>query len=290
MIIICYRPGQLGNSLFLFSHFMAYALETKTKLMNVSFYESADYFTSTHNSTFLRFPPKKIFFKTRWLRRPVYRFFFQIGRAVHRLGLNNSFVNCVYLDWDKHFFLDEAKNRKELQAAIVFVQGWNFRCTPYVKKHQGMIRNFFQPLEKYRVNVERIIADAKKGCDLLVGVHIRHGDYAHFEGGKYFYSLEQYYAEMLKVAGLYTGSRIRFLICSNATPDLSAFKNLDCCFSSGHELEDMYALAGCDMLMGPPSTYSIWASFYGNVPLYMINDLHRDVEKKDFQLPEEWMK
>ena len=38
--------------------------------------------------------------------------------------------------------------------------------------------------------------------------------------------------------------------------------------SSGVAVEDLYALAGCDLLIGPPSTFTQWASFYGKVPLY----------------------
>jgi hypothetical protein len=39
----------------------------------------------------------------------------------------------------------------------------------------------------------------------------------------------------------------------------------------GHFIEDLYALASCDYIIGPPSTFSQWASFYGNVPRYMVN-------------------
>ena len=33
---------------------------------------------------------------------------------------------------------------------------------------------------------------------------------------------------------------------------------------------DLYALARCDYIMGPPSTYTQWASFYGNAPLFHL--------------------
>jgi hypothetical protein len=32
----------------------------------------------------------------------------------------------------------------------------------------------------------------------------------------------------------------------------------------------MYALASCDYIVGPPSTFSLWASFYGQVPLCFL--------------------
>jgi hypothetical protein len=35
---------------------------------------------------------------------------------------------------------------------------------------------------------------------------------------------------------------------------------------------DLYSLARCDYVFGPPSTYSQWASFYGNKPLLHVFD------------------
>jgi hypothetical protein len=40
--------------------------------------------------------------------------------------------------------------------------------------------------------------------------------------------------------------------------------------SRGSAVEDLYSLARCDYLLGPPSTFSLWASFYGNVPLHQM--------------------
>ena len=59
----------------------------------------------------------------------------------------------------------------------------------------------------------------------------------------------------------------RPLVCSNASPPASAFAGCDVSAGIGHLVEDLYALARCDYLVGPPSTYTAWASFYGQVPL-----------------------
>ena len=42
--------------------------------------------------------------------------------------------------------------------------------------------------------------------------------------------------------------------------------------AGGSELEDLYTLAACDLIVGPRSTYSGWASLYGDVPRYVIED------------------
>ena len=40
---------------------------------------------------------------------------------------------------------------------------------------------------------------------------------------------------------------------------------------SGNAVEDLYMLSVCDYLIGPPSTYSLVASMYKDVPLYRMD-------------------
>ena len=35
-------------------------------------------------------------------------------------------------------------------------------------------------------------------------------------------------------------------------------------------MDDLYSLAQVDLLVGPPSTFTGWASFYGSVPIYWL--------------------
>jgi hypothetical protein len=119
-----------------------------------------------------------------------------------------------------------------------------------------------------------------------VGVHIRHGDYANFRDGKYFYTLPQYVDQMRILARLLAPRRIGFLVCSNVSQDSTHFGDLKVTMGPGHLLEDMYALAECDYLMGPPSTYTIWASFYGKVPLHSIEAADAPLALADFQVCE----
>lgn len=51
----------------------------------------------------------------------------------------------------------------------------------------------------------------------------------------------------------------------------------------------MYLLARCDYIIDPPSTYTMWASFYGNVPLYMITDPTQSILLDSFQTCHTWI-
>jgi hypothetical protein len=149
-------------------------------------------------------------------------------------------------------------------------------------KHADAIREHFQPLPRHERNVKRVIAEARCGADVLVGVHIRQTDYAAFVKGRYFFSTGQYRAVMQRVEKSFAPKTVRFLVCSDAAQTVEAFAGLDVVLGTGHLVEDMYALARCDFLIGPPSTYTEWASFYGEVPLCHLVSPDMAVDRQGF--------
>jgi len=64
----------------------------------------------------------------------------------------------------------------------------------------------------------------------------------------------------------------------------SEFPGLSAGFSTGVPVEDMYALAECDYIIGPVSSFTQWASFYGNKPLFHLTDLDGHVERERFRV------
>jgi hypothetical protein len=47
---------------------------------------------------------------------------------------------------------------------------------------------------------------------------------------------------------------------------------------------DLHALARCDYIFGPQSTFTQWASFYGNKPLFLLKDTHDRLEPAKFRV------
>jgi hypothetical protein len=87
---------------------------------------------------------------------------------------------------------------------------------------------------------------------------------------------------MWQVNCLFGNRKVGFLVCSNEKHEPQKFSGLRVFLGTGQPIEDMYGLAGCDYIMGPPSTYSMWASFYGEVPLYQFEDANRKISIEDF--------
>ena len=291
MVIIGNKSGQLGNRLFVFAHFIANAIEFGYEVWNPSFYDYAGYFENTRHDFFCRFPARKTRIGNSSLRQTAfYNLIFYPAVLYHRSGLGNSLLRVVNI-WRSHD--RRAQNcdlaskefvRLRKDSRVLIAQGWLFRDFVNVTKHAATLRQFFTPIELHRHNVARLIDAARRDCDVLVGAHIRQGDYANLGGGKYFYDTPQYVELLSRATDLWRGKRVKFLICSNVPQDETLFRGLNSVRGNNHLVEDMYALARCDYLIGPPSTFTMWASFYGAVPLFMIEMLDGPINLGSFQV------
>ena len=138
-----------------------------------------------------------------------------------------------------------------------------------------------RPVAKWREPAEACVAAARESADRLVAVHMRLTDYAKFNGGAWFYPPADYRRWMEQTATLHSG-RTRFLLFSDAMPPAEAFEGLDWRRGPGHPVSDMTAMSLCDAILGPPSTFSQWASFMGRVPRLQIKSRDQIVREEDF--------
>ena len=272
MIAVCSSYGELGNRLLTFSNVVAFAIEHGVRVINPGFAEYADYFELTSGNLLCQYPKEHaIGWHSPWVR---HRFRSLAKRAFQA---NRAWPLFHYLDlgWKTRFEVGKASG-KELVAAlkrrcIFFVSGLYFLDRNSMVKHAAKLRDIFRPLAKHEARVRRLIGRARLGCDVLVGVHIRHGDYAQFRDGIYYYPVGEYTRLMGAIEALFPGRRVHFLICSNERLDPRGFARFKHSAGTGHLVEDMYSLAACDYIVGVPSTFSRWASFYGSAPLCVMN-------------------
>ena len=89
---------------------------------------------------------------------------------------------------------------------------------------------------------------------------------------------------MQRITSLFPQKKVAFLICSNTKVNAESFPGMSVIKGTNHELEDLYAFSKCDYLAGPPSTYTMWASFYGDVPLYQMHDPNSAFSIEDFKI------
>ena len=84
------------------------------------------------------------------------------------------------------------------------------------------------------------------------------------------------------MAEQFSGRKVSFLVCSDEARNPQEFSGLRVGLGTNSSMGDLYALAECDYILGPPSTFSKWASFYGNKPLFHLEDTNARLEPATF--------
>jgi len=292
MLINTTKYGQLGNRLQLFAHYIAFSIENDQKIVNLGFAEYANLFENTGKDIYCRYPPKSSFLKFHFLRKILYRVsrFLLISKILEKAGSKTFKIISAYpyskskmeyrLD-DPHF-LSSIKNNQ-----VIIANGYYFVDYFNLLRHADKIKEYFVPLAKHTSKINSLVNKARESCDILIGIHIRHGDYKRYLDGKYFYGIDDFINIMRNTEKLFPGKKAGFLVCSDGSHNGDRFSEFTVTFGTNHIIEDMYSLALCDYIAGTPSTYSIWASFYGNVPIYRIKDVHKEFTLEDFILYEE---
>jgi hypothetical protein len=273
--------------LLIYSHLIGRAIESNFKVANTAFDDYAGLFPSTANDLLCRFPPEKSRIRcTRLRRRFIYHLFHFTTRVLSKLRLKLPFLREITLmDWHTEFNLGDPQFLASLKPRqLVLLRGWLFRDPEALRKHAEAVREFFRPLDRQSRNVAAVIKRARRGADILVGVHIRQGILYFANARQYFYTTERYAEMMGEIAALFPGSRVAFLICSDWAQDPELFSRFRATFGTNDLIEDLYAFARCDYLVGPPSTFTAWASFYGNVPLNIISRADQRQTMEDFQV------
>jgi hypothetical protein len=278
MIVIARKWGLMCNQIFTMSHAIAAALECGTSVVNPAFKDYAAHFNCLKDDPLCRFPVRKpISVINTWAARLTRTPGAYLSDLIPRYHVSTRIARTIPIGWHEECRLDSELTRRYIQTtSLLFLEGWQF------DKHAATIREFFAPRPELESRAVAAANKARDGCDVLVGVHIRHGDYKTHLNGKYFYETAEYARLMRDVASLFDGRAVGFLVSSNAKQDASAFQGLMWLPSDGHMVVDLYALSKCDYVIGPPSTYSQWASFYGQVPLCIVRDRSMKPALSDF--------
>jgi len=289
------RCGRLANRTILFANLIALAEESGHRVINYTYHSYAGLFESTHENVHCAYPVPK---RKSWLDRiPVAGAAIRKTRILYHLtrytGLINerlpifgkSVVTLRQLP-DRHItLLDGPEVQEKIRLAkLVFVYDWRFRAPKLVEKHGDKIRAYFRPLEKFESVGRAAVDPLRRNADIVVGVHIRQGDYRGWKGGKFFYPVERYAAWMHELAAQFTGRKISFLVCSDEPRNAGEFPGLTVGFGTNSPVGDLYALARCDYIMGTKSTFSEWASFYGGKPLRHFLDGNASAKLENFRV------
>ena len=293
-LIVAFRTGRLGNRLTLFANVIGFAAEHGYRVINPAFHTYAHLFENTGRDIYCRFPVA--------LRRSLLDVLPGVAPAIRKTRILYQMVRHASV-FNYHFpilgrkiftlretaagliNLDAAEVQSRMAGArIVFIHGWAIRAPESVRRNADVIRNYFRPVKTLELASRQTVDRLRQTADVVVGVHVRLGDNWKWRGGKFFFQTAQYVIWMRELAGQFPGRKVSFLICSDESRSETEFPGLTVGLGPGSAVSDLYALAQCDYIMGPPSTFTQWASFYGNRPMLALENIDQRIVLDQFQV------
>ena len=294
ILVVGFRTGRLGNRLALFANVIGFAAEHGYRVINVAFHTYAHLFETTRRDIYCRYPVarRRSLFdvipgvapalrKTRILYHGIH----QASKLNHRLPILGRRVFTLREVSRETISLDAPEVQSQMaDAKVVFIHGWRIRAPESMRRQADRIREYFRPITGLAHASRQPVECLRQKADIVVGVHIRRGDYCKWQGGKYFFPVSHYVTWMQELAAQFPGRKVSFLICSDEPRNEAEFPGLSIGLGPGFVAGDLHSFAYCDYIMGPPSTFTQWASFYGNHPMLSLDNADQRIELKNFQV------
>lgn len=244
--------GQMCNNILQYGHVYAWARENGYQTISMRFAYKYQYFNICH---------------TPWHHFDVY----VLAKYAAKFHLIPTF------DADLIAHANEEELTSQLrQLSIAWIDGWNITFPDLFKKYLQEIRALFAftSLVEQNAQLKMMPWLTRKEC-LKLGVHIRRGDYARFLGGKYFYDDHAMIRFIRQFQEWHNGKQMVVFVCGNDPQMQSAMyeqalPNVRFVFPQGNPGEDLCVLSHCDYIMGAPSTFSLVAAMYRDVPIWWI--------------------
>lgn len=275
------QNGQLGNRLTLVSHLLASAWEHGHALVNLSFAKYAGGFHGLHRNR-PRVWPQGGWFCPFFLQSPLRRWLAKLARSGWFRGLAwNLQTEGVSCD-----LAGTAWRKKLGSARHLVLWGYEYRSHPLVEKHRDGIREHLGPSAEVRQTVrhwtDRLAA---RGGRPAVALHMRRGEYRHFDGGRFFFPLEAYLTWGRQILSR-LGPGEKLVVFGDEPEAVERLRtNLGAEAGPGGLHADLFALASCPWVVAPPSSFSRWGAFQGGARLTELTDRHLVVRRESAGVP-----
>ncbi|HEX2860737.1 MAG TPA: hypothetical protein VHN79_03815 [Lacunisphaera sp.] len=288
LLLYTHGGGRLGNQVIRLAHWLAWtrAHPDLVNVVDLGFWRYAKYFSHWCEQPGCSFPRTSAaanlvsdlqeWLPDRILDRAEWRF----QRLVHALGRRWPGGGTVALDDARGEELDldaPAFLRTVAGRSLVTCSGWKIASWGRVAEQQAELRACFQPTPRWMKVARQFIAGLRREHDLVIGVQIRQSDYRVWNQGRFYFPTSQYVAWIRQLLELHAGRRVAVVVASEERQDPAVFAGLPVWFATGaanaggHWFESWVELSLCDLVLGPPSTFSTTAAWLGAVPLWPVS-------------------
>lgn len=264
MVVLVRSYGNHSNRLFQNLHIESFCIDNNIPFFNATLFDMA------------------------WLFAFPYKYYFAILTVlIFKIANIFQLTNCKFIPYVEFTDVGQLETYKQHllrgRVKLVFVGGWEFRVYELVSKHSKILR------EKYSVRRSNkeffVVSDKLKEYETVLGVHIRRNDYKLWQSGKYAFDDSVYNRFIQNFIRLQNGKRILVLFFSDEKLNMSSL----CCPVDYLILKNKYyidyqLMGKCNYLIGPPSTFTIWASFCYGVPYLHIENPQQALCLEDFKI------
>src|ERR1017187_8480902 len=197
LLVVGFRTGRMGNRLVLFANVIGFAAEHGYRVVNVAFHSYAHLFVNTRRDIYCRYPVAR--------RRSLFDVIPGVAPAIRKTRIFYQFIRHAS-EWNDRFpilgksvftlreiprqtiSLDTAEVQSRLaDAKIVFVHGWRIRAPESVRRQADKIREYFRPVAGLEDARRQVLERLRQVAEVIIGVHLRQGDYRVWQRGQYFF-------------------------------------------------------------------------------------------------------
>lgn len=293
-IVYTHGGGRLGNQIIRLAHWLAWtrAHPGTVNVIDMGFWRYAKYFSHWSGNPGCAFPRTSTSANLLAVLQGMVpeRFLFGAERRlqhwVHAAGrrwpgggsiaLNDAREESFHLD--DPAFLQNVTSRR-----LTTCSGWKIASWRLVAEQQAELREFIRPRPRWTKIAAGFVAGLRAKHDLVIGVQIRQSDYRTWNQGRFYFPTSRYVAWIRQLLDLHAGRQVAILVATEERQASDLFAGLPVYFATGtpnaggHWFESWVELAGCDLVVSPPSTFSATAAFLGGVPLWPVSAPDQDL-------------
>lgn len=256
--------GQMCNNILQYAHTYAWAREHGRTSMSMRFAYKYQYFhiCSTKYHNFYCYLFAKLLLKTKLIK-------------------SAKFTSLSSDQSEQEQLLRSHKH--------IIVEGWYIRYFDLFLKYKLEILQLFTFNKDITYAVDKFLPNQIDSKEVNIGIHVRRGDYIDWANGKYYFDDTVYCNAAINIINLFPTQKCNFYICSNdprINKDLYV-QSLAChkvIFPNGNPGEDLCTLSRCNYIIGPPSSFSLTASMYGNARLHWIEHRNEELTLDSFDI------
>lgn len=147
--------------------------------------------------------------------------------------------------------------------------GWPFMDYEALENSTDELRKYFRFTDEIDKFASEFLSPYK--TSKIVGIHMRRGDYKNWHGGKYYYENDVYKRILNEISK--HNKEVTFVLFSNEELIESDWEvdNNKVIISRNSAVIDLCLMSKCDLIIGPPSSFSGWASYIGGKKRFLLD-------------------